>query len=108
MTFHVRARIDGVEADLEFCVYDPSELPDDSLAENLRDAIEDERTARADEKTETLGQRLDHQLARGELEAAAATYRSIHAPYFAAMAEPRALELSLAKVTELAKFFRPR
>ncbi len=108
VTFHVRARIDQVEAELTFDMFEPPELPDATVVKNLRAAIEDVRDGWAGDREDALEGVMQAQLANGELDAAAATYRTMHAEHFAAVSEARAIELSLAKVQELARLYKQR
>src|SRR5262249_23272392 len=66
-------------------------------------ALADERRDRPAAAQQSLDEILGDQLARGDLDAAAATYRELHAAYFGALPEDRAIAMSLAKVRELWK-----
>jgi hypothetical protein len=101
-----RVKLDGVGAKLEFSTLVPGDDDVAEIIEHLREAIADERRDRDEAVHEQLDVVLDRQIAAGELEAAAATYREIHAGYFATLPDDRALEIAQAKIRELHRMYR--
>jgi hypothetical protein len=101
-----RIKLDGVGATLEFATLVPSDDPEDDMIDRLAEAIADERDARGEQVRESLDDALARHLAAGELDAAAATYRALHAAYFATLPDDQALSASNVKVRELARLYR--
>jgi hypothetical protein len=103
-----RVRFDGAGATLEVAVPGPPDDADaelDELVSALVGAIAGERRERQLATQQSLDEVLGDQLQRGDLDAAAATYRELHAAYFGTLPEDRAIAASLAKVHELRKLY---
>jgi hypothetical protein len=106
VTWHACVELDDEPATLECTTFQPGESADhevDELVHEIRAAIATERQLRAATTRMSLDEILDDQLVRGDLDAAAATYRELHAAYFSTLDDDRAIATAQAKVRDLVR-----